>query len=126
DVFLLKGVPACVTCPKNTGCNPGLFAEAAKIKKGDLCTDPSCYKAKGEEYVKLKLAEAQKAPEPATITPTKAQAPLPAGVKPLGAGYSQSSALAAANAGIVPKKDTPQAPPAPVIEVQKISSTDGW
>jgi hypothetical protein len=45
-------------------------------------------------------------------------------VKPLGAGYSQSSALAAANAGIAPKKDLP--PPAPVIEVQKISSTDGW
>jgi hypothetical protein len=40
-----------------------------------------------------------------------------------GPGLSQSSALAAANAGVIPPK---KAPAAPLIEVQKISSTDGW
>lgn len=122
DEFLLKGVTSCVKCPKRTGSNPGLFAEVQEVQKGDTCTDPSCYKAKCEQFVKLKIAEAQRAPEPAAVT--KTPAPLPAGVKVAGPGLSQSSALAAANAGVIPPKKT--VPTAPLIEVQKISSTNGW
>jgi len=127
DAFLLKGVPACINCLKRTGSDPGLFAEAQEVKKGDTCTDPSCYKAKCDALVQIKFAEAQRAQEP-PAAPAKAPVPIPGGVKPLGAGYSQSAALAAANAGVV-KKNGPADPattPAPVIEVQKISSLQSY
>lgn len=128
DTLLLKGVPACTACPKNTGCNPGLFAEAAVIKKGDLCTDPGCYEAKNQAYVEIKIAEDSRKsapPAPVKTEPVKA-APLPAGVKVADASLSQSSALKAANAGLVPSKAIAPAPAAPVVQVQKISSLQDW
>lgn len=141
DEFLLKGVTSCVKCPKRTGSDPGLFAEAQEVKKGDTCTDPGCYDAKKNALVELKIAEAQReaAPAEARIRAnctecgnhphdghkkgcSKSMVALPAGVTPAGPSLSQSAALAAGNAGLVPKRDGKSAPAAPVIEVQKISA----
>jgi ParB family chromosome partitioning protein len=43
DAELLPVAGACSACPKRTGSNPTLFDD---IKKGDFCTDSSCYQAK--------------------------------------------------------------------------------
>jgi ParB/RepB/Spo0J family partition protein len=127
DEFLLKGVTSCMKCPKRTGSNPGLFAESAEMQKGDTCTDPGCYDAKKQAFVNIRIAEEQRKTLPvapaapaATATvhiPAKAS---PAGVKPLGAAFSQSAALGGALGGTAAKKA------APVIEIQKISSLDEW
>lgn len=211
DEFLLKGVTSCLKCPKRTGSDPGLFAEAQEAKKGDTCTDSDCYKDKCGALVQLRIAEAQRVPEtvapPVTARDAKHDAqlkralhsfagsekrwevlrnkgasdadlleeiidtlgdngassapeygsvaykggrdpgvwfdamvardkpslrgkellsevrivigiPLPI-IKTSGPSLSQSSALKAANAGVIPPKS---APAAPLIEVQKISS----
>lgn len=115
DEFLLKGVTSCVKCPKRTGSNPGLFAESAEMQKGDTCTDPGCYDAKKQAFVQIRIAEEQRKAantQPATATATvHVPAKTAAGVKPLGAAFSQSAALG----GTAAKKT------APVIEIQKIS-----
>jgi ParB/RepB/Spo0J family partition protein len=119
DEFLLKGVTSCVKCPKRTGSNPGLFAEANEMKKGDVCTDPSCFDAKKEAFIQIRIAEEQRQAAPAATVhvPAKATASLPAGVKPLGAGFSTTAA------GASPKKALPTPPPIPI---QKISSLCEW
>jgi ParB/RepB/Spo0J family partition protein len=121
DEFLLKGVPSCVKCPKRTGSNPGLFAEAAEMKRGDICTDSGCYEAKKQAFVHVRIAEEQRKAAPAP-TPAAATVHVPAktaaGVKPLGAAFSQSAALARGKKAEALHAVTA----APVIEIQKIST----
>lgn len=57
DAELVKAVGACVTCPKRTGFNKGLFAD---IQKQDTCTDPSCFALKIQAYVERRGAELAK------------------------------------------------------------------
>lgn len=109
DGFLLKGVPSCDKCPKRTGNQPGLFDGVQEVKKGDTCTDPSCYQAKEEAFVELKAIEASKPVEQPKHA-TKEHPVVTVGLKTAGADLSQSAAL---------KKE--KAPAAPVVEVKKIS-----
>ena len=50
DVDLVPGVGPCTTCVKRTGFAPALFPD---IKKKDVCTDPSCFKAKVQAFVSI-------------------------------------------------------------------------
>lgn len=43
DIELVPAAGACGACPKRTGQQPELFAD---VKSADVCTDPTCYKAK--------------------------------------------------------------------------------
>ncbi len=52
DGNLLPAAGPCTACPKRTGNNPLLFPE---IRNKSLCTDPSCYKAKVQALVKLRV-----------------------------------------------------------------------
>ena len=49
---LVKGSVACIDCPKRSGANPQLFED---IDSKDVCTDPTCYHAKEQKFVKLQL-----------------------------------------------------------------------
>ena len=53
---LVGNVGPCGTCPKRTGNQPQLFAD---IKGADVCTDPTCFKAKREAWSKQQLVEAK-------------------------------------------------------------------
>ena len=53
DANLLPAAGPCTTCPKRTGNNPLLFPE---IRNKSLCTDPSCYQAKVQAFVQLRVA----------------------------------------------------------------------
>jgi ParB family chromosome partitioning protein len=52
DARLLLTAGPCTACPKRTGNNPLLFPE---IRNKSLCTDPSCYKAKVQALVELRV-----------------------------------------------------------------------
>jgi len=52
DVTLLPAAGACSACPKRTGNNPLLFPE---IRNKSLCTDPTCYQAKIQVLVQLRV-----------------------------------------------------------------------
>jgi ParB family transcriptional regulator, chromosome partitioning protein len=52
DVTLLPAAGACSACPKRTGNNPLLFPE---IRNKSLCTDPTCYQAKIQALVQLRV-----------------------------------------------------------------------
>ncbi len=52
DAKLLPTAGPCTACPKRTGNNPLLFPE---IRNRSLCTDPSCYKAKVQALVELRV-----------------------------------------------------------------------
>src|SRR6266566_6071223 len=52
DVTLLPAAGACSACPKRTGNNPLLFPE---IRNKSLCTDPTCYQAKVQAFVQLRV-----------------------------------------------------------------------
>jgi ParB family chromosome partitioning protein len=52
DTKLLPTVGPCTVCPKRTGNNPLLFPE---IRNKSLCTAPSCYKAKVQALVELRV-----------------------------------------------------------------------
>lgn len=54
DADLVKKAGACTTCPKRTGNNPDLFSD---VKKGDTCTDPSCFQSKRDAAIERQLAE---------------------------------------------------------------------
>ena len=49
---LLPAAGACTACPKRTGNNPLLFPE---IRNKSLCTDPTCYQAKVQAFVQLRV-----------------------------------------------------------------------
>ncbi len=52
DAKLLKGAKACVDCPKRSGANPGLFPD---IAGANVCTDPACFHAKEQAFVRIQL-----------------------------------------------------------------------
>jgi ParB family transcriptional regulator, chromosome partitioning protein len=58
DVTLLPTAGACSACPKRTGNNPLLFPE---IRNKSLCTDPTCYQAKIQALVQLRVEPLVKA-----------------------------------------------------------------
>ena len=47
----------CSVCPHRTGNNKELFGE---VKRGDVCTNPACYRAKSTAAFALVAAEAKK------------------------------------------------------------------
>jgi hypothetical protein len=53
--LLVAGV-ACTSCPKRTGNQRELFADAGS---DDLCTDPACYATKREAWVAIRLERAK-------------------------------------------------------------------
>lgn len=54
DAELVPSAGPCISCPKRTGASPALFED---IKKGDTCTDPTCFRSKQSALVKIKMAE---------------------------------------------------------------------
>lgn len=56
DATLVPAAGDCKACPKRTGANPDLFADA---KGADMCTDPKCYHGKEAAHQARQLAEAQ-------------------------------------------------------------------
>ncbi|MHB1021602.1 MAG: ParB/RepB/Spo0J family partition protein [Acidobacteriaceae bacterium] len=52
DATLNPAAGSCVDCPKRTGANALLFADIAQ----DACTDPACYQAKVDGFVKQSIA----------------------------------------------------------------------
>ena len=53
DALLLPAAGACTVCLKNTGFNQDLESS----KKGAICTDGACYKAKSNAYVEQLMAD---------------------------------------------------------------------
>ena len=54
DATLVAAAGACSTCPKRAGNQRELFDD---VQRADTCTDPACYKAKGEaHWIKTKAA----------------------------------------------------------------------
>lgn len=49
DQDLLPLAGSCTACPKRTGANPTLFDD---ISKKDICTDPGCFQAKRQAWIK--------------------------------------------------------------------------
>jgi ParB/RepB/Spo0J family partition protein len=56
DAELLPSAGACGPCPKRTGNAPDLFGD---VRGADVCTDPACFKAKGNAWSARLLVEAQ-------------------------------------------------------------------
>lgn len=54
DAELVPTAGPCTTCPKRTGNQPALFPE---VKKGDVCTDPTCFAAKMAAFMERKAGE---------------------------------------------------------------------
>ena len=52
DATLIPAAGSCADCPKRTGANALLFADIAQ----DACTDPACYQAKLDGFVKQSIA----------------------------------------------------------------------
>ena len=81
-----RNVGACGACPKRTGNQPELFGD---IKGADVCTDPTCFKAKREAWGKLQLQQA-KAAGRKVITGTDAKKIAPYGEhSSLASGYAK-------------------------------------
>jgi ParB/RepB/Spo0J family partition protein len=58
DATLVKKAGACGPCPKRTGSQPDLFSD---VSSGDVCTDPACFKAKGDATFERRAEEARAA-----------------------------------------------------------------
>jgi ParB/RepB/Spo0J family partition protein len=56
DATLVPAAGACGPCPKRTGNQAELFGD---VKNGNVCTDPSCFKAKREASAKRVIAQAE-------------------------------------------------------------------
>lgn len=56
DATLVPAAGACGPCPKRTGNQTELFGD---VKSGNVCTDPSCFKAKREANAQRTIAEAE-------------------------------------------------------------------
>jgi ParB family chromosome partitioning protein len=52
DDALLPAAGSCAACPKRTGNNPLLFPE---VRQKSICTDRSCYRAKVEALVQIRI-----------------------------------------------------------------------
>lgn len=57
DTRLVQAAGSCTACPKRTGANPDLFADASSA---DLCIDPACYHGKEEAHRTALVAMAAK------------------------------------------------------------------
>jgi ParB/RepB/Spo0J family partition protein len=55
DAELVPAAGACGPCPKRTGNQKELFAD---VKGADVCTDPTCYRAKVAAYTEQAIAKA--------------------------------------------------------------------
>jgi len=62
DEQLLPAAGSCLSCPKRTGSNPLLFPEAIGPKKS-VCTDRTCYRAKVEALVQIRIQPLETAGE---------------------------------------------------------------
>jgi len=62
DEQLLPTAGSCLKCPKRTGSNPLLFPEAIGPKKS-TCTDRTCYRAKVEALVQIRVKPLEAAGE---------------------------------------------------------------
>lgn len=56
DAQLCPSAGACTGCPKRTGNQVDLFAD---VKRGDICTDPACFRAKADAAWKKQVAAAE-------------------------------------------------------------------
>jgi len=56
DATLVEAAGACGTCPKRTGNQKELFAD---VKGADVCTDPTCYRAKVQAHTERSIAKAR-------------------------------------------------------------------
>lgn len=56
DPDLVAAAGVCSACPKRTGNQPELFDD---IKGADVCTDPTCFKAKREAHAARAIAQAK-------------------------------------------------------------------
>ena len=56
DAKLLPSAGACGACPKRTGNQPELFGD---VKGADVCTDPTCYRAKRDAWTRVRLDQAR-------------------------------------------------------------------
>ena len=61
DAKLVPKAGACGNCPKRTGNQPELFGD---VKSADVCTDPTCFKAKAQAHGKRSIAAARRAGQP--------------------------------------------------------------
>ena len=57
DTRLVQAAGSCTACPKRTGANPDLFADASSA---DLCIDPACYHGKEDAHRAALVAIAAK------------------------------------------------------------------
>lgn len=57
DATLCLNVGPCTTCPKRSGSAPQLFPD---IKRKDVCTDITCFRAKRDAANKIKIEDAEK------------------------------------------------------------------
>ncbi len=75
DATLNHAAGSCDDCPKRTGANALLFADIAQ----DACTDPACYQAKLEGFVKQSIAAKPKLVQISSAygTATEGSAALP-------------------------------------------------
>jgi len=75
DVTLNPAAGSCDDCPKRTGANALLFADIAQ----DACTDPACYQAKVDGFVKQSIAAKPKLVQISSAygTATEGSATLP-------------------------------------------------
>ena len=53
DAQLVRGIPACTTCPSRAGNAPELFPGIA----ADTCTNPSCFERKQQTHVNIQIAK---------------------------------------------------------------------
>lgn len=56
DAKLLPSAGPCGACPKRTGNQPELFGD---VKGADVCTDPTCYRAKRDAWTRVRLDQAR-------------------------------------------------------------------
>src|SRR5438128_1888557 len=61
DANLVPDAGPCSTCPKRSGSNPLLFADA--IKRADVCTDRECFHAKVGALVEMRIKQSEEAGE---------------------------------------------------------------
>jgi len=79
DSTLNPAAGSCDDCPKRTGANALLFADIAPQSSIDACTDPACYQAKVDGFVKQSIAAKPKLVQISSAygTATEGSAALP-------------------------------------------------
>lgn len=89
DASLVPAAGPCSACPKRTGNHPELFGD---VQRGDVCTDPVCFKAKRDAVAHRAIADAKESGQ-VVITGKEAQKIAPHGSEYLeAAGYQRLDA----------------------------------